>query len=309
MVGVGYVIAQYKSVQIAYMANMVQIQAFYLSLFIFVVMAPIYVFLLPSIQLRPGTPWLQKVRDLDWVGIVVSCGMYTAFAMIFTFGGSIYPWSDGQMIALYVAFAATLIAFALQQTFAILTSIENRIFPVEFLRNSTLILTFISTCCLSSALFITVYYLPLFFQFVGGDSGIQAAIRLLPFICFYVASVVFNGWFMVRWGYYMPWYLVSGVFTVIGGARLYTSSRDSPSANIYGYSILTAAGLTTYQAAYSVVPTQVREDQLAEVILFMNVGQQGSVLIALTIANTIFQNVAFSKLVELLVPPDTLSWT
>ncbi|KAK8041127.1 hypothetical protein PG994_014134 [Apiospora phragmitis] len=276
--------------------------AFYLNLFIFVVMAPIYLFLLPSIQLRTETSWLQKVRDLDWVGIVLSCGMYTTFAMIFTFGGSIWPWSDGQMIGLYVVFAATLIGFALQQAFVILTSIENRIFPIEFLRNPTLVIMFISTCCLGSALFITVYYLPLFFQFVGGDNGIQAAVRLLPFICFYVVSVVLNGWFMMRWGYYMPWFFVSGVFTLIGGALLYTSSRDLPSANIYGYSILAAVGLTAYQAAYSVVPTKVREDQIAEVILFINVGQQGSVLIALTIANTIFQNVAFSKLVELLVP-------
>ncbi|KAH6651611.1 putative MFS transporter, partial [Truncatella angustata] len=276
--------------------------AFYLNLFIFAVMAPIYIFLLPSIPQRPDIRFLTKLRSFDWLGIVLSWGMYTSFAMIFTFGGTIWPWDDGRIIALYVVCGTTFIAFAVQQTFALFTSKENRLFPVEFLSNRTLVLMFISTCCLSGALYITVYYLPLFFQFVGGDNGVEAAVRLLPFVCFYIFGVVLNGFLMIRWGYYMPWFLVSGIFSTIGGALLYTSSTEMPYANIYGYSILCGIGLTAFQAAYSIVPTKVGDNQIAEAMQFVNAGQQGSNLIALAMSNTIFQNVALTKLRPILIP-------
>ncbi|KAF2135657.1 uncharacterized protein K452DRAFT_293056 [Aplosporella prunicola CBS 121167] len=276
--------------------------AFYLNLFIFAAMGPIYIFLLPSIQPRPGVSVWTKVRTLDWVGAVLSSAIYTTFAMIFTFGGSIWPWDDGRTIALYVVCAAITIAFAVTQYFAWFTTKENRLFPGHFLYSRTLLLLFICSACLGGALFACIYYIPLYFQFVRNDNGVQAAVRLLPFICFYVFSVVLNGVFMIRLGYYMPWFLASGIFTTIGGALLYTSTAEMPVANVYGYTILVGLGMSAYQAAYSVVPTKVKPDEIAEVIQFINVAQQGSILIALTICSTVFQNVAFDRLVAILVP-------
>lgn len=42
-------------------------------------------------------------------------------------------------------------------------------------------------------------------------------------VVFYVFGVMPNGIFMVHRGYYMPWFLVSGILTTVGGALLYTS--------------------------------------------------------------------------------------
>lgn len=265
-------------------------------------MTPIYMFLLPSIEDQPEVSTLTKLRSIDWVGAVLSSAVYVTFVMIFTFGGSIWPWDGGRMIALYVVCGATAIGFAVTQYFVLFTTKERRLFPGHFLRDRTLVLLFICSTCLGGALFTTIYYLPLFFQFVRGDNGVQAAVRLLPFICFYVFGVVCNGYFMLRWGYYMPWFLGSGILLTIGGALLYTSSMAVSNATIYGYSILVGIGLTAYQAAYSVAPAKVRPDEVPDVLQFINIAQQGSTLIALTISNTVFQNVAFEKLMSLLIP-------
>jgi hypothetical protein len=273
-----------------------------LNLFIFAAATPVYIFLLPSIQPRAGVSLWARVKSIDWVGTVLSFGLYTAFALIFTFGGSIWPWSDGRMIALYVLLGALTILFAVQQTFLIFTNKQNRLFACHYLRNRTLVLLWICLCSFGGALFVTIYYLPLFFQFVRNDDGVQAAVRLLPFIVFYVFFVLVNGFLMVRWGYYMPWFLISGVLTTIGGALLYTSTTTIPNANIYGYSILVGAGMTAFQAAYSIAPAQVPPEEVGDTIQFLNVGQQGSVLIALAVSNTVFQNVAFNGLVPLLTP-------
>lgn len=205
------------------------------------------------------------------------------------------------MIALYIVCAATVIAFAIQQTSVLFTTKENRLFPFGFLYSRILVLMFICTCCPAGALYITVYNLPLYSQFVGGDNGVEAAVQLLPFICFYIFFVVLGGFLMLRWGYYIPWFLVSGVFTTIRGTLLYTSSTILPYANIYGYCILVGIGMTVYQAPYSVVPSKVPEDQIAEALQFINAGQQGSTMIALTVGNTIYQNVAYHKLLPILV--------
>jgi hypothetical protein len=58
-------------------------------------------------------------------------------------------------------------------------------------------------CCtaISGALYVLIYYVPLFYSLVRNEDGIQTAIRLLPLVCFYIFGVMLNGVFMVRWGY------------------------------------------------------------------------------------------------------------
>ncbi|KAI1812297.1 major facilitator superfamily domain-containing protein [Poronia punctata] len=275
--------------------------AFYLNLFIFAAAAPIYIFLLPSIQPRPGVGLWQRLKSIDWVGTILSVGLFLAFALIFTFGGSIWDWKDGRMIALYVVFGVCTVLFAIQQPLMLFTSKDNRLFHCHFLRNWTMLLLFIATCCLGGGLFVTIYYLPLFFQFVRDDNGIQAAVRLLPFIVFYVVVVLLNGYFMAR-GYYMLWFLICGIFTTVGGALLYTSTTTIANANIYGYSILVGIGMGAYQAAYSVAPAKVGQDEVADSIQFINIAQSGSVLVSLALSNTIFQNAAFENLLPILTP-------
>ncbi|KAI1263591.1 major facilitator superfamily domain-containing protein [Xylariaceae sp. FL1019] len=276
--------------------------SFYLTLFIFALAAPVYLFMLPSIQTQPDLRLVTKLQSVDWLGTVLSFGLFTSFALIFTFGGAIWPWGDGRMIALYVVLTVTTGIFCVQQSMTLLTTEKNRLFPTHFLRSRTMMLLFITTASLGAALFIVVYYLPLFFQFVQNDTGVQSAVRLLPFIVFYIIGVIANGILMLRLGYYMPWYLASGVFTTIGGALLYTSSTSIPNSSIYGYSILVAIGMAAYQASYSIAPIKVAEDEVAEAILFINFAQNGAALIALAASNAIFQNVAFDRLSPILTP-------
>jgi hypothetical protein len=73
---------------------------------------------------------------------------------------------------------------------------------------------------IADALQIPTYYIPLYFQFVRGDSALTAAVRLLPFICLMVVFGFANGGLMSKFGYYMPWYLAGGIFTTIGGALM-----------------------------------------------------------------------------------------
>ena len=279
-------------------------QAFYLNLVIFGAMSPIYLFVLPSLPRHPGISSSDKVRSLDWLGMVLTAGLYVSFTLAFTFAGSIWAWSDGRFIALLVVFVVLTVAFSATQRFSILTDPINRMFPCEFLRDPQLILLYVCMACGGAALFVTIYYIPLYFLFVHGDSGTQAAVRLLPFICFYVATILVCGAVMGRTGYHNLWYLFSGICMTCGAAAMYTVKYDTPAANIYGYSILLGLGMTTTQAGYAVGPHYVKPDRVSELIQYLNISQGSSQLIGLAIASCIFQSLGFQRLKDVLSQTD-----
>lgn len=239
---------------------------------------------------------MQNLKRLDWLGTILNAGLYVSFTMAFSFGGAIWAWDDGRAIALIVVFGVLTIAFAGTQYYSTFTNETDRLFPLEFLHSPQLILLYVCMACGGAALFVSVYYIPLFFLFVHGDTGTQAAVRLLPFICFYVATILLCGATMGRTGYHMVWYLMSGIFLTSGGAMMYNVSANTQPANIYGYAILLGLGMTTTQAGYAVAPLLVKPDRVAEVIQFLNISQGQSQLIGLTIASSIFQSLTYSGL-------------
>ena len=265
-------------------------------------MSPIYVFLLPSLP-RPvgeGRSFIKKLVELDWVGTLLSAGMHISIILFIVFGGVEWSWTDGRNIALYVVSAVCTIAFVLSQYYCVGTDKENRLFPGEFLRNPTMLLLYVLMACGGASLFVAVYYIPLYFQFIQGDSGIMSAVRLLPFVCFYVATILLCGWVMPKTGFFILWYLVSGIFILIGAVLMYTVKLGTSPSSIYGYSILMGLGMTTTQAAYAVGPTIVSPDRVAECLQFMNIGQGQSQLLGLAIASAIFQSKTLTGLTTLL---------
>ncbi|KAI1081034.1 MFS general substrate transporter [Whalleya microplaca] len=277
--------------------------AFYLNLVIFGAMAPIYLFLIPSIPRRSEISLLDKLKLIDWLGIVLNSGLYTSFTLAFLSGGVEWDWNDGRSIALIVVFGILTIAFGISQRYCILTDAVNRLFPCEFLRDPQLVLLYIIMSCGGGAsLFVAIYYIPLFHLFVDGDNGTQAAVRLLPYIAFYVAMVLLCGAVMGKVGYHMVWFLVSGLFLTAGAAAMYTVTRHTPSANLIGYTILLGFGMSTSQAAYAVGNLLVEPEKAASLIQFINISQGSSQLIGLAIASAIFQSASFDGIKQILGP-------
>lgn len=100
----------------------------------------------------------------------------------------------------------------------------------------------------------------------------------------------------------MPWFLVSGVFGTIGGALFYAAiDATTPTANIYGYSVLLSLGAgLAQQAAYSVAAAKVEPHNVPDSVGFINTAQIGSIVIALTVASSVFQNVGFRHMADAL---------
>lgn len=136
-----------------------------------------------------------------------------------------YTWRSGSIIALFVAGGVIWVVFFLQQTFNIGTSEGNRLFPLHMIFNKEAILLFWTTAGGAAACFIPVNYIPIYFIFTRGDTAIQAAVRLLPYIFILSSTILVNGAFMGKFGYYKPWFLFGTPLLLVGGVLMCESQN------------------------------------------------------------------------------------
>ena len=74
---------------------------------------------------------------------------------------------------------------------------------------------FVSCAAVGTVSYVSVYYIPIYFQFTQGDSAIKSAERLLPFIFLLITTIPTSGAMMSRLGYYKPWYLGGSIIALI----------------------------------------------------------------------------------------------
>jgi hypothetical protein len=276
-----------------FVQSLTLIQAFYINLVVAAFSGPVYASL-PSLNPKPGFTFLRKLAQLDILGATLFAGIFALFIIPLTLAEGSWAWGDASTIVCFVLCAVLVVVFILQQAFSILTTPEQRIFPVDLLFNRTLVLLFISTSATSTMLFIPVYYIPLYFQFTRGDEPIKAAVRLLPFMSIGVFTTMLSGGLMPRSGFYMPWFLLSGVFGIIGGSLMYTIDSTTAAGIVYAYSILIAIGAGgSLQLGYSIAQAVLRDTQQPAAIRFINMSQLGGTTIALTVAGRVFQTYSF----------------
>ncbi|KAF2836790.1 MFS general substrate transporter [Patellaria atrata CBS 101060] len=268
---------------------------FYINLCVGAVAAPIYFLLLPSHNPRPDIPTMQKIRELDFVGMVLETGGLLSGVMAISFGGAMYTWSSGTIIGLFVCSGVLGILFCLQQKFRLFTDPENQLFPVDLLKSWELDILFCQSAIAISCVFIPIYFTPLYFQFVRQDKALKAGVRLLPFVFLLVAANVFNGVLMGKLGYYMPWFFGGSIFVIIGGALLHTIGINTSNSQLYGYTIIVAIGAGCFvQAPFSVTQAKVGAARVAEATAFIGFAQILGITLSLSISNSVFINRAMT---------------
>ncbi|RYP61313.1 hypothetical protein DL770_009822 [Monosporascus sp. CRB-9-2] len=275
---------------------------FWINLVIGAVTAPIMLLYPPSIYPSEGKLVGNRLANLDFVGFVLSVGVWVAFAMGLISAGGVWPWNDGRTIATLVVFGVLPVLYVLQQYFCVFTTPSNRSFPGHLLKSRTQVLLYVATSCAITALFITTYYIPIYFQFVQNDTTLMAALRLLPFLLVTVSVNLASEWALSRIKYYMPFFLASGILLTVAGSLFYVYLKPStPAADIDGFSVVMAVGTgLTLQLGYTVATLKAEPADAVSAINLQNVSQIGSTVICLVVGGQIFQNAAVGNLRQVL---------
>jgi MFS family permease len=140
--------------------------AFFVNLPIGALTAPFLLFLIPPFDALKGTSLKDRLKRIDWIGLVIFCGMICSLVLALQFGGNQYPWNSGQVIGCFVSFGVLLIIFAFTQTLWMPGQTkEKRLFPIDMVFSRTPLLLFILTSTASTTVFLAIYYIPIYFQF------------------------------------------------------------------------------------------------------------------------------------------------
>ncbi|PON26641.1 hypothetical protein TGAM01_v204651 [Trichoderma gamsii] len=267
---------------------------FYINLVIGAITGPVYIFNLPNVRPVRGVSVWDRIKAIDYVGDVLSAAIWVSFSLAFVFAGGAWNWNDGRTIATIVILGVLTVAYAVQQYYCIFTTPETRSFPIHLLKSRTQVLTAVCSAASYSALYIPVYFIPIYFQFVQNDTALKAAVRLLPYLLVAVAFNLGSGYLLSKVKYYMPIYLISGILITIGGSTLYVYlTPETSTATIYGLDVILAVGVgLTMQIGYAVATLKVEPDDVPNSLTMQNVSQMGGTTIALIISVLVFETAA-----------------
>ncbi|KAH9208644.1 hypothetical protein DL95DRAFT_414595 [Leptodontidium sp. 2 PMI_412] len=198
------------------------------------------------------------------------------------------------------------ISFGGTQYLKIFTTAENRIFPIQFLSNKHMILYWILIAAPAAVVLGPIYFIPIFFQFVLGDSPVDAAVRLLPIILTFVCFGLGGGFVVSKTGHFYPLYFVGGVFATVGAVLMLTDiNLSSDVGKLYGYSALIGIyGGAAGQLSYPAAQFRVDPKDIPSTIGFICLGQYTGLTLALCISGALFNNFA-QNYVTMLLPPGT----
>ncbi|KAK9774991.1 putative Major facilitator superfamily (MFS) profile domain-containing protein [Seiridium cardinale] len=255
---------------------------FYLNLPVGAVSYLIFFFLVhPPATSKPIKSASSILRAIDLLGLLIVAPCVICLLLALQWGGTIYPWSDGRIIALLVLFGVLGIAFIAVE---IWQGDEALLPPRVFTQRSLLAAVFFCFCSSGSS-FTFAYYVPIWFQAVLGTSPLQAGVDTLPLVISQTIASVVGGGGIAAMGYIWPFMIASSVLLSVGAGLITTFNPTIPTGNWIGYQILYGLGMGLSAQTPLMVAQNVLE--LDDIPL-----GSGMVMFTQTIAGAIFTAVA-----------------
>lgn len=268
--------------------------AFYINFVVGGILAPLYLFLLPSVDPSPDTQYAKRLPRPDYIGAILLVGALNSLLVAISFGGTKYAWNSRQTIALFCVSGVLFLIYAIQQRLALLTTTADRMLRVHSFNKKALLLFILAAAC-NAAAFIPIYYLSTYFQFTSGDLVEDSHVRALPVRCVLSVTILVNQFLMLKFGYYQSWFLYTGqgslaylAVTILrkflvpakGWQPIYDQStiayidRNSVWRRNYGTEIVHIIGTGAYiSAGYAVVQAVVDPVDISYAITFMLIGR------------------------------------
>ncbi|KAL9092541.1 MAG: hypothetical protein Q9165_004345 [Trypethelium subeluteriae] len=169
----------------------------------------VFVILFLSLAFRVSS-FREKLRRVDWIGLVLFIGSTTGFLIPVTWGGVMYPWNSWRTLVPLIVSAVGLIVFVIHEEYWA----PEPLIRTSVFKNRTAAATYLQTFLHGIILWCVLYYLPLYYEAVKGYTPIISGIALFP-ECFTTAPaavvagtvVAITGRF--RWATWSGWTILT----------------------------------------------------------------------------------------------------
>ncbi|KAJ5201681.1 uncharacterized protein N7498_006344 [Penicillium cinerascens] len=263
--------------------------SFYIIIPVGVVVILSIFFFVNDIQ-RPehaNLPNRQKFKRLDLPGFMAFVPLAISVILALEWGGSEYIWTNWRIILLWVLVGVLLVVFLGVEY----RSGDDSMFPLRLLYQRSVAFSALFTFCNSAALFVTAYYLPIYFQAVRDATTFQSGLMYLPTAVPFALAVLVAGPTTTFIGYYTP-VMVTGTVLMVIATGLYTTfSPTTPPSEWISYQILYGIGVgLAFQQPFIAVQTALPESAVATALVAIFFTQEIGGIVALSVAQNMFTN-------------------
>ncbi|KAH0363701.1 putative major facilitator superfamily transporter, partial [Aureobasidium melanogenum] len=264
---------------------------FYLNAPLCVVAACLSAWILP--QSMPKVNFRETIVKIDWIGLFFSTVAIILILIAISDGGHGTPWDSAETISMLVIGGLCAIAFVIVEwKFAKLPMM-----PLEMWKNKSVACMLVQSFFLGMNYYSLIYYLPLYYQNVGGYDVMRSAVLILPLVFVQATFSALAGQYMSFVGHYIEVIFVGFVCWTLGSGLLVSLGTNSPVGHIAGFIILVGFGCgCTFQTTNTAMQAHCPKSQRAIVISNRMLLRQLGGAVGLAICSAISGNVLKSSL-------------
>jgi MFS transporter, DHA2 family, glioxin efflux transporter len=184
-------------------------------------------------------PLLEKMLQMDLPGTFIIMVAVVCYLLAFQWAGTTKPWNSGAVIGTLVAFGVLVIVFVAIEWY----SGDRALLQFRLLKDRTIgaMCAYVGVVC--ATFFITIYYLPIYFQSTRGVSAAHSGIDNLPLLLGATLFTITSGVLITTFGYYIPLMIIGSAVSAVGAGLIYTLDIHSPSSKWIPYQAVLGIGL------------------------------------------------------------------
>ena len=261
------------------------------------------------IRFFPDLQPLRAGHRIDYMGITTLVLSVVSLVLGLSWGG-IYDWGSPHVVGSLAASAALLVAFVVTES-----RTEEPVLPLHIFLNRVVAASVMARFGIGMGLFGVIIFIPLFFQFVLGQSATNSGIVLMPMMLGMVLGSTLSGQAVSRLGgHYRTQALIGLGILAVG---MYLMSRMSPdttylraaiNTGVSGFGMGIAMPLFVI-AVQNAVPYSIMGVATSSIQFFQSIGQViGLAVFGSIMADRFASNLSGNEfVVGLHLPPETLS--
>ncbi|KAJ6010380.1 hypothetical protein N7451_001792 [Penicillium sp. IBT 35674x] len=246
-------------------------------------------FLVHDIQ-RPehfDLPNKEKLKKLDMAGFMIFVPLAISVILALEWAGTEYTWDSWRIILLWVLSGVLLLVFLAVEY----RSGNDSMFPLKLMCQRSVALGAMFTFCNSAALFVTAYYLPIYFQAIRSATTFESGLMYLPTAVPFALAILAAGPLTTAIGYYTPIMVLGSILMAIATGLYTTFSPTTPPTEWVSYQIIYGIGVgLAFQQPYTAVQTVLPDSAVATALVVLSFTQEIGGIVALSIAQNMFTN-------------------
>ncbi|KAF5635010.1 HC-toxin efflux carrier TOXA [Fusarium tjaetaba] len=277
---------------------------FYINLPLGGVAAAIIVFFFRPKGVEPAPVTLtEKILQLDLPGVAVLIGAITSCLLALEYSGQSKSWGSSTVIGLLVGVVLITALFFVWEHY----QGERAMVVSRIITKRPVGVSAIFTFFFGGSYFLTIYYLPMYFQGVKGASPSMSGVMSLPLILSVTIAMMLSGLFITATGRAALSATTGAIIGTIGAGLLYTLATKSSAGEWIGYQIVAGLGWgVALQVPIMMVQASVAPEDLASTTSVILLCQCLGGCLYVGAAQTAFLNTMIHKL-SILAPDINLT--